>query len=544
MSFLATPEYKWKSWQGDNISCHYIGDEELTKQVINILASHTLKSNFTAEIEYLLKGIIDFGAAVIETPDITVAWVDHIRSFPLFYSQAPKALLISPNVRAVKAHAKLDEVDDVAALEFAMSGYVTDKRTLYKNLHALQPGEFLVWKRGDKEPCLKRYHHYIPDLKQRSDWEENKRNLGRILDNLTRKIIDRANGGTIWVPLSAGLDSRILLCKLHEHGYSNIETFTYGPRYNFEEKYAKKIAKTLNVPWRRVVISNKKLRACFVDKQRKEFWNYADGLKAIPCMREYSAIRALHQSGDVEEGAVFLNGQSGDYITGGHIPDKWLKEGISHKTLFFDELINKHYDLWLPLKTKKNLLLIKESISALLPNKLLPIEANINWAKLGEIWEYDGRQVCYVVNGQRVYEFFGYAWEMPLWEKELVDFCQNLPLKQKAGQALYKDYLQNYNYKGLFSEKEPYIWRWPAPMLWVVPIARIIGLFAGKDAKDKFYAHMRYYGHYANQYVFFPWKEHKKTATNARSMVSLHVRHWISENITIFSEEIKNKYLY
>ncbi|NCT41656.1 MAG: asparagine synthase [Alphaproteobacteria bacterium] len=537
-SFLSNPGYQWQTQQENGISCHYRGERSVANDIVKLISLENNADKLTEKIEECLSGLKDYTSGVVETPELIVAWVDHIRSWPVYYSYDEDQIYISNDARKVKEHAKLIQIDEAAAIEFAMSGYVTGKNTLYSSLFSLQPGEFLVWRKSDKKPLLKRYYRYIPDLKQKAEWTENQQALGGILDSLTHKIIERANGRTIWVPLSAGLDSRILLCKLHEHGYQRIKTFTYGPRYNFEAKHAKKIAERLSLPWQMIELSTKELRACFDDEQRKKFWDYADGLKSIPCMREYSAIHALHKSGEVKEGDIFLNGQSGDYITGGHIAPQLLRNGTSTADDFFNALIDKHYDLWSSLKTEDNIALMRERIASLLPEGFENTKANIDWATYAEMWEYDGRQVCYVVNGQRVYEFFGYDWEMPLWEKTLVDFCQNLPLEQKAEQALYKSYLRDYNYKGLFPSKEPYIWRWPMPMLWVVPIARLIGVFAGAKAKRKFYDRMRYYGHYANQYVFFPLSDHKKTYKNARNVISLHVRKWVWEEKSLFDANI------
>ena len=145
------------------------------------------------------------------------------------------------------------------------------------------------------------------------------------------------------------------------------------------------------------------------------------------------------------------------------------------------------------------------------------------------MWEYEGRQISYVVNGQRVYEYFGYNWEMPLWEKDFVDFYQPLPYDMKYDQKIYKDYLHTYNYKGLFPKKDRYIWRWPIPMLWVLPAAQIIGLMAGRKAKDAFYAKMRYWGHYANQYAFFDYGYYKKYSTKTRNIISLYVKQYLNE---------------
>ena len=361
-------------------------------------------------------------------------------------------LTLSPGAYDVQSAANLETPDDLSALEFAMAGYVTGRHTLIEGLYCLQPGELLIWKKGEESPTLSRYFRYIPDFTKESNWQDNEKKLGQILNDLTRKMIERAGGKTIWVPLSAGLDSRILLCKLHEHGYQNIQTFTYGPRFNFEAKYAKKIAAKLNVPWRMICPSRKALRAAFESGTRREFWRYADGLKTIPSMREYTTIQYLHDNKLAQEGDIFLNGQSGDYITGGHISP------FNPEQTFEGIILKKHYAMWPSLLHEKNKKHLQRRIDEAVPNPNLSIEAK------EEAWEYDARQITLVINGQRIYEFLGYEWEMPLWEKSLVDFCQILPLAQKRDQALYKSYLRAYNYQGLFPDKEPNIWRWPVPM--------------------------------------------------------------------------------
>lgn len=533
--FLNDTKFKWDNANYDNASLHYKGSKEFAQNVFDVAKSSV---DLEKDITETLQNIDQFSSGVIETPTHIIAWVDHIKSHPLFYYQKEKEFYISPNARKVKNKLKLQDTNKDTAIELAMSGYITGKNTIYKKLYTIQPGEFIIWNKKQKLFTTYRYFQYIPDLKQETSEQENITKLGIILDKLTKKIINRAKGKTIWIPLSAGLDSRIILCKLHEHGYSNVQTFTYGPRFNFEAKYAKKIAQKLNMPWRMVIPNSKTLHNSLQTKEFQDFLNYADGLKTIPCMREFSAIQSLSHQKDIKKGDIFINGQSGDYITGAHISNKWLEKGSSSKEDFLKILIGKHYDLWRNIKTAGNIKIANNAIEELIPEKLPQEQSNIEWAKLEENWEYEGRQICYVAHGQRIYEFFGYKWEMPLWEKDMVDFCRNLSLKQKAGQSLYKSYLQNYNYKNLFPKKEPYIWRWPLPMLWVVPVARIIGLVSGKKHKNNFYALMRYFGHVSNQFAAFKFSTHKKTYKNSRGVRSLHTRHWIKKNKNLFNKEI------
>ncbi len=524
--FINSEKYNWTTDTQNNVKITYKGDKNFVFDVL----SH---SHAPEEMSHLFKGLNRYSSGVIETNDYIIAWVDHIRSWPLFYAHQNEVFLISPDAYKIKEQMSLSSFNPESLVEFKLSGYVTGKETLIDNLFCLNPGEYLIWNKKNKNLHIEKYFSYIPSFDSPITTKESISRQNALFDHLTKRIIDNAAGRAIWIPLSGGLDSRILLCKLHEHGYTNIQTFTYGPRFNFEAIVAKKIAKKLNTPWRFVHVPRKIQKQYFNDKNRKSFFQFSGNFKAIPCMREYSSIRYMHENGEIDKDAIFLNGQSGDYITGGHISQASRDNPAYNLESFYDIIINKHYDLWKQHKTASHLKIIKEKIYRFINDisgKDLKINSPLDGAKFEEMWEYEGRQICYVVNGQRVYEYFGYNWEMPLWEKDFVDFYQPLPYDMKYDQKIYKDYLHTYNYKGLFPKKDRYIWRWPIPMLWVLPAAQIIGFLAGRKAKDAFYAKMRYWGHYANQYAFFDMAEHYKTSQSARSIISLYVPIWFKDH--------------
>lgn len=525
---LLDERHGWTSLSSGGGVLHYKGHIGNAGHLHGLL----LAGKVDEAIEFL-KNQGQFASFIYESNGLLVAWVDHIRSFPIFYAKTENVLKVSNNARFISESLPSRSVDPVSALEMIMAGYVTGSHTVYAELKALRPGEALIARSG--EISLLRWFRYAPAPDHDFKPEDGRKALGKILDDITKDIIDRAGGRPIWVPLSAGLDSRIILAKLHEHGYRNVKTFSYGPRFNFEARHARKVAVTLGYPWRFVSVTGKEARSFFTEDMRKDFWNFADNLKALPSMREYTAMMKLHRSGVLPKDAILINGQSGDFITGGHIAPLWRNGQSAYEpSRFFDLIIEKHYDLWVSLKTPQNIEKIKGRIAEELPSGWHDFSSPEQWAAAEEIWEYDARQVTLVINGQRIYEYLGYDWELPLWEKSLVDFCQTLPLDQKYGQRLYKDYLRNdYNYQGLFPAVEPVIWRWPVPMLWVLPVARVISAIGGQPAKKKFYAMMRYFGHYSNQYAFFPWRIHKKLALKTRNIFSLYGFQWAQETSVI-----------
>ncbi len=530
---IINPAYRWIS-EGD---LHYAGHGYLAGEALAALDRNLTPSIYAEHVMRALFAQKEFGAGILTMGRTTVAWVDHIRAYPVFYAFGTNGVIVSNDARSVLAQLGCATPSKISALEFAMSGYVTGQETLYEEIKCLLPGEVLIAEDGLK-PFVVRYFRYMPVPDHTKGRRESREELSGIIDAIMHKIIARANGRPIWVPLSAGLDSRIILCKLHEFGYKNLHTFTYGPRFNFEALHAKAIARKLNVPWHFVSLSGKECSDMFSDKTRRAYSDFADGLKAAPCFREYTALKTLKDKKVFHTDAILINGQSGDYITGGHVNQVWFEKDSANFETLTRVLVAKHYDLWRGLKTKENISVIKSKILETVPEahrEHTPFE----WAALEECWEYDERQATLVVNGQRSYDFFGYDWELPLWERTLCDFYANVPYELKRGQFLYKDYLKAYNYQGLFAKREPYIWRWPLPMLWVVPVARVIGIFS-KKKKAELYDLLRYYGHYANQYAFFPFALHKETYMKTRNIFSLFVRNWFAENGFPLSKDIKD----
>ena len=536
MLLFDDPHHPWRHESQNGNILYFKGDVQTARNALK-LTQETSIQGMTEQLSHHFQSVIHYTAGAIETERLTIAWSDHIRSWPIFYTLQSNNIIIANSARQLQEKTGLNAIGKAALTEFAMSGFVSGKHTLVQGLFCLQPGEFLVFDKATSTLITERYFRYAPEYVSAEPQESKIQKLGHILDEITLEIIENAEGRTIWLPLSAGLDSRILLCKLHEHGYQNIQTFTYGPKHNFEAYYAQKTARILGLPWRMIALPNAQIKRYFNSPKRQEFWQYADNLKAIPCMGGLAAMFHLHEQNIAQHGDIFLNGQSGDYITGDHIFSHWFDQKTIASRHFIDAIIEKHYSLWSSLKTDHNIAVIHDSIETIIDQEWRGKSGLIDRASQLENWEYDTRQICYVINGQRIYEFFGFNWELPLWDKRLVQFFKNLPLEDKKNQSLYRKYLRDYNYKELFPEKEPALWRWPLTMLWVIPLANMLSVFP--DMKKDFYALMRYFGHYSDQFSVFPLAEHLCTYKDSRNVTSLSVRHWLVENkIDITSNQI------
>ena len=291
------------------------------------------------------------------------------------------------------------------------------------------------------------------------------------------------------------------------------------------------MAKKVGVPWLFVPIRMKEAHLFFKSEVRKRYWRFSDGLSSVPNMQDIDALVILLRKKQFPRDGVIVNGQSGDFITGGHIPHSFFGERITISTLLA-WAIDKHYSQWLNLKTPDHIDRIRDKILTLLEvDQDSPFDS-YRVASLYEWWEWQERQCKYVVSGQRIYDFFKIRWALPLWHDMYLKFWVKVPLGLKYGQRLYKTYLDRLDFFGCFKNFKPVIWRWPGWTVSVVPIARTIGLLFGRRYSELFYNYLKYLGHYRNYYAPYGLRYYLKAAKIIRGPISLNIQTWLKENLS------------
>ena len=54
----------------------------------------------------------------------------------------------------------------------------------------------------------------------------------------------------------------------------------------------------------------------------------------------------------------------------------------------------------------------------------------------------------------RVYEYFGFDWSLPLWDKDYIEFWRSVNRKFKDNQNLYENVLIRQNFGGVWKDKK------------------------------------------------------------------------------------------
>ena len=406
--------------------------------------------------------------------DAVFAAVDRIASIPVFYGLDGAAWRVDGNARRLAAELGATKINPEAALALAMSGATIGPAMLLDGVEALGAGETVLFVPG-QEPRRRRYYLYLPhpDETVSADDPELRRCLADVTMGIFEKMVASLDGRAVAVPLSAGLDSRLVACALKELEVKNVICFSYGRRGNFEAEGARRVAAKLGYDWIFVEHTPRQQAATFASEECRAFEAFTDPLNAIPFHQDFFAVGSLRAEGKIPQDTIIVNGQSGDYIAGNHIPPSLcavtgeMAEDARWARIT-DALMDKHYDLWKVLRTPEN----ESKIARLLREEMEAVGGGLgkpeNDFALYEISEFLNRQVKYVVAGQRSYEWHGYDWRLPLWDNDFLDFWKAAPLAAKAGRRLFRETFAECNWGGVWSGE----WEFPQTVTpaWLRPV--------------------------------------------------------------------------
>ncbi len=441
--------YGWKTYQRNNIKlwiCGYINNvsiENLQSKITNII-DNDLKNN---DLLHFIDNLRGHFAFVIEYNSYVVASVDKICSIPLFFSKKNNNVLISNHAPLLKKRCKLSDIDKQAELEIAMSGFTIGSKTLYFGIERLESGNCLIFKDGLLN--INSYYSYSPWKVVFRDKNYFHREFSDICLNIFKQIKDSSMGRQIVVPLSAGNDSRLVVSALKEVGAENVVCFSYGRKGSFEIPISKSIANKLGYRWVYIRDCLKDKRKFFKSKAYLEYTSAFNSFAYTHSVQEVYEVFLLHKKNLIDSDAIFINGNSGDFISGGHIRSM-TDVSSSPKTLdeiSWSKFLDKHYSLWGNLRNSVNdSAIITEIKKELLMNIEDQVDIENYHYAIMEHLECLGRQSKIVIGQQRTYDYFGYEWRLPFWSDEIFNFWSTVPIEYKIDQNLYLEVLKRNNW--------------------------------------------------------------------------------------------------
>ena len=524
IDFVIDKKYHWANEEVNNLVVHYNGHRASVMAIAKMLDTSYLPD--LSSLGSKLADLPGHFAACFVGAKWSLIVADKISSYPIFYILRDKSLIVSNSARTLANKYELHKVDKESLTEFRMTGYVTGKDTLFKDLSKLRAGEALLFGQNTLE--FKRYYQFhsaLTDTKKEID-------LINELEDITNTVFDRLiesmHGRRIVIPLSGGLDSRLVLCKLLERGAKNIFTFSYGSPGNRDALAAKDIASKLGLSWEFIPTGRKQAKDIFSSSLRKEYWNYSDHLHIVPSMHTFCALSSLHHQKRLFKDMVIVNGQSGDFISGNHIPKMPTDKIIS--SALVGAIAKKHYSHNILLSNQPFFFDFVENRVARVLEGMPSVMNMQGFAKQIECWGWQARQSIRVVHGQRNYDFFGLGWELPLWEVEYLNFFQKLSLEHKFERRLFRHWLEHRNPFGLFRGYMPYASRWPRGRDGIHLIGRAISGSLGRKVSVKWYRALDCFSQYEYQYAPFGYFGYWKGLQEFSSIIGYLTKAWEVEN--------------
>lgn len=367
-----------------------------------------------------------FYSYIVDSQNKVIASVDHIRSIPIFYATNDNKILISDDSDWIARQIPPQE-SFIADIEYQLTGYVTERNTRHPEIKQLLPGESLYW--DGNSINTKRHFRFQYD----HHGNQTPRTAKRKAETAIQRLIDYADGRQIILPLSGGLDSRLISALLVKKGYENVKSFTYGRSGSSEAKIGKKRAAALGIDWQFIEYNHARWQAWYSSHNREDFYEYENDLASIPHIEMGPALANLRAQPKIEKDAVIVPGHSGDMLAGSHLPQNLCGcEYVSRQDVV-DTILKDHYCLSSIPSDQRSVLTKRLTTQLEIPKRISSKRA----AEAYESWDYRNRQSGFIVNSMRAVESHGFDWYLPLWDREFTNFWLKVPLNQRINKQMY-----------------------------------------------------------------------------------------------------------
>ena len=354
-------------------------------------------------------------SGVVVTKSGALLSSDMPRSFPLLYRYVAGTWLVSDDPQ-VLIDAAPTSWDATGRLQFRHAAYTLGTRTLLKGIYQLPAASSVELIDGDPTPHVHpwkalRYHQRITD-------EPTIRKLfTQALEQAVERVVKLTQGRRLAVPLSGGLDSRLILSLLKLAGASDVVAFTYGTAGSREAKISQQVAQSLDVPWYFVELSEAKVRQAW-QAEGGAFIRAAWAGASLPHYQDWYALRELTSTGVLPAGTVILPGHT---IVGNLHGQELLdpKTPMSRKD-WVELLAHQHLNLQGQQDLVAALAPIRKPLLEAV-DELLTVDTLDARQSLIEWFNVRERQAKYINHSMRAYEHFGLDWALPMLDLEVIE---------------------------------------------------------------------------------------------------------------------------
>lgn len=418
--------YKWENKDGANFIGYLTEYDVTVNDVLDFLKDGNKTQDEIIEFVKNLKGNY---CIVVDRKDSIMIFADIIRSFPIYYSKLKNGFLVSDDPFIENDEIGQIDFSGIHAKEYMCSGFVMGKYTLRNNYFQVQAGECIIYDKQSKKVVSNQYfdfRHINSNTHSESQLIEQ---LDKVCTDTFKRLIKSLDGRQAVIPLSAGADSKLIAAMLKRLNYKNVFCFTYGREGSEEYIGAKKVAEKLGYEWHFIKYTKEDWKNFYDNNEFSDFVKYGSRIESIIAIQQTIAVKKLIDANLIEKDAVFIPGHAGDFIAGSHIK-KFEKDGND-----LESVLHKHFSLSRYYRPEIIEVIEKNIKSEKTEFKRIDELENFNWKE---------RQSKFISNDVRNYEFWGYKWMIPLWDKNIVKFWLRVSFDLKFKRKLYFIYEDNY----------------------------------------------------------------------------------------------------
>lgn len=214
-----------------------------------------LYEEFGADCLKYLRGMFAFAIYDFAKETLFIAR-DRVGKKPLFYSLTERGnFVFGSELKVLIEHGEISKEIDFAALDAYLTfGYVPEEFCIFRQVHKLAPGHFLLFKNGEIE--TKKYWDFdysgVSEIKAEAEYIEALRE--KIKEAVRIRLISEVPLGAF---LSGGVDSSSIVGMMSQISASPVKTFSIGfneDTFN-ELKYARLAAKYFNTEHHEFIVT-------------------------------------------------------------------------------------------------------------------------------------------------------------------------------------------------------------------------------------------------------------------------------------------------
>ncbi len=360
---------------------------------------------------------------------------DSTRVFPVFYKKNKDSFFLSDDINLLIPEVEI-KYDLVAEREFKSFGCCLGNKTLIKDVYQIQSSEYIIF---SEDRIIKKGFIFSSATAKYENKEYNylKKTLFSNFKNSFERLINSLDGKIVVLPLSGGFDSRLIASFLKYYNYNNVICYTYGKKGNIDMEISKKVANKLNFKWHFVEYTDELIDGFLETSMFKSYCKSNFHHSSMLFLQEYFAVKYLKENNLIPENAVFIPGHDGGALAGGYLV-KLIPEKIRNNRIIAKDIYRKFFDK--KNKTEKSCLdVISSNLS----------EFNTNFLELKPCSVYEDfifKEIStkVIFNSANVYDFFGYQYRLPFWDKELLNSFKLLEPKLKINKKIYVDIISDF----------------------------------------------------------------------------------------------------